>query len=117
MRAVARSPRIAPSLLITHHKKKATGESSRGPRSRGRACVALPGRLDSPVVRSPQQVVNLEGGFLRRGGEAARDTLLHAGHQDVVPKRFPALLRIEECRDRPAVGRRACRMKELTLRQ
>jgi hypothetical protein len=51
-------------------------------------------------------VVNGEGRLLRRHGEATLEALRHARHQYPVAEALPALLRLVNRDDRPAIFRR-----------
>src|ERR1022692_1901417 len=62
-------------------------------------------------------VVDLEPGLLGRRREATGDPLRHARHEDTVPEPLPALPRVMYCNDRPAVGRRARGMEQLSFGQ
>src|SRR5437763_606786 len=55
--------------------------------------------------------------LLRRCREAARDALLHAGHQDLIAKLLPTLLRFMDGDDRPSPGRWTGGVVDLPLRQ
>src|SRR6266496_4777887 len=71
-----------------------------GPRAAGDACRLW--RLFSARLL----VVNAEGRLLRGRRKAALDAFVHARHQHVVAEAFPALLRVVNGDDRPAVSRR-----------
>jgi hypothetical protein len=64
-----------------------------------------------------QVSVDLEYGLLGRRGEAALDAPLQARHQDRVTEAFPALLRVVDGDDDPAVRGRAGEVVELASRQ
>src|SRR6266516_3487779 len=58
-----------------------------------------------------------KGRLLRGRGKAALDAFVHARHQHVVAEAFPALLRVVNGDDRPAVSRRPGRVEDLPLGQ
>src|SRR5438874_10909522 len=68
-----------------------------------------------PTRALRQELVDVDGRFLRWCGEAARDALLHAGHQDAVAKALPALLGVVDRHDRPASGRWTGRVEDLAF--
>src|SRR6266542_193920 len=82
-----------------------------GPRAAGDACRLW--RLFSARLL----VVNAEGRLLRGRRKAALDAFVHARHQHVVAEAFPALLRVVNGDDRPAVSRRPGRVEDLPLGQ
>src|SRR5579864_8029040 len=65
--------------------------------------------------RLPLEVVDLEGRLLWWCGEATLDALSHSRHQDRVAELLPTLFGLVDRHNRPATGRRASGVKDLTL--
>jgi hypothetical protein len=62
-------------------------------------------------------LVEINGGLLRRRREPAFDALLHARHQDAVAQLLPALLRVVDGNDGPAAIGRAGGVEDLPVGQ
>src|SRR5438128_683093 len=87
----------------------------------GRSCQPRRAtQAGAPAVPAPglgrRLLVDVESRLLGWSREATFDALRHPGHQDIVAEPLPALLRVVDRDDRPAVRRRAGCVKELTVR-